>query len=58
MERDKMTYSWVRVQNFKIPELYSGQPFCFVEWNHLYNFSRRDHEEQFCEIIFIWATGS
>ena len=27
------------------------RPFCSTEWNHLYNFGRRNHEEQFCEII-------
>ena len=26
-------------------------PFCSAERNHLYNFGRRHHEEQFCEII-------
>ena len=25
---------------------------CSAEWNHLCNFVRRHHEEQFCEIIF------
>ena len=28
------------------------QPFCSVEGNHLCNFGRRHHEEQFCEIIW------
>ena len=27
------------------------QIFCSVEWNHLCNFGRGDHKEQFCEII-------
>ena len=27
------------------------QPLCSVEWNHLCNFGRRHHEEQFCDII-------
>ena len=27
------------------------QPLCSWDWNHLYNFDRRHHEEQFCEII-------
>ena len=27
------------------------QPLCSVEQNHLCNFRRRHHEEQFCEII-------
>ena len=27
------------------------QPFCSGEQNHLCNFGRRYHEEQFCEII-------
>ena len=27
------------------------QPFCSVERNHLCNFGRGYHEEQFCEII-------
>ena len=26
-------------------------PFCSAELNHLCNFGRRHHEEQFCEII-------
>ena len=26
-------------------------PFCPVEQNHLFNFGRRHHEKQFCEII-------
>ena len=26
-------------------------PLCLVEQNHLCNFGRRHHEEQFCEII-------
>ena len=47
------------------------QPLCSMEWNHLRNFSRRHHEEQFCEIILnldqwfrfhlkiflIWSSG-
>ena len=28
------------------------KPLCLVERNHLCNFDRRDHEEQFWEIIF------
>ena len=28
------------------------QPFCSVERNHLCNFGRRHHEEQFCEKYF------
>ena len=31
------------------------QSLCSMEWNHLYNFGRVHHEEQFCEIIFIWT---
>ena len=27
------------------------RPFCSAEPNHLCNFGRRHHEEQFCEII-------
>ena len=27
------------------------RPFCSAEPSHLWNFSRRHHEEQFCEII-------
>ena len=27
------------------------QPLCSMEWNHLCNFGRRHHEEQFYEII-------
>ena len=27
------------------------QPFCSGEWNHLCNFGRGHHEEQFCKII-------
>ena len=27
------------------------QPLCLVKWNHLCNFGRRHHEEQFLEII-------
>ena len=27
------------------------RPFCSAERNHLCNFGRRHHEEQFCEII-------
>ena len=34
------------------------QPFCSAEWNYLCNFGRRHHEEQFCEIILIWTSGS
>ena len=26
-------------------------PFCSAEWNHLCNFRREYHEEQFCKII-------
>ena len=26
-------------------------PLCSAEWNHLCNFGRRPHEEQFCEIV-------
>ena len=32
--------------------------FCSEEWNHLCNFGRGYYEEQFCEIIWIWASGS
>ena len=50
------------------------QPICAMEQNHLCNFGRRRHEEQFCEIILnlyqwsrsrcrlkmflIWSSGS
>ena len=50
------------------------QPFCSAERNHLCNFGRRHHEDQFCEIILnlnqwfrrrsclkiflIWSSGS
>ena len=50
------------------------QPLCLVEWNHLCNFGRRHHEDQFWEIILnldkwfskrcclkiflIWSSGS
>ena len=40
------------------------QPFCSAEQNCLYNFGRRHHEEQSCEIILtlkvflIWSSGS
>ena len=48
------------------------QPLCSAEWNHLCNFGRWHHEEQFCEIILnldqwrrsclkiflIWSSGS
>ena len=27
------------------------RPFCLVEWNHLCNFGRGHHEEQFCGIV-------
>ena len=27
------------------------EPLFSAEWNHLYNFGRRLHEEQFCELI-------
>ena len=37
-------------------ELWS--PFCSAEWNHLCYFGRRYHEEQLCEIILIWTSGS
>ena len=29
-----------------------------VEWNHLWIFGRVHHEEQYCEIIWIWVSGS
>ena len=28
------------------------------EWNHLCNFGRRHHEEQFCEIVLNLNSGS
>ena len=31
------------------------QTFCSAEQNHLCNFGRGCYEEQFCEIILIWA---
>ena len=37
------------------------QPFISVEWNHLCNFGRRHHEQQFCEIILnldLWFSKS
>ena len=34
------------------------QPFCSMEWNHLYNLGRVHHEEQFCEIILNLDHGS
>ena len=48
------------------------RPFCSADWNHLYNFGRGYHEEQFCEtilnldqwlrrcnwkIFLIWSSG-
>ena len=30
------------------------QLLCSAEWNHLYNFGGRHHEEQFYEIILCW----
>ena len=36
---------------FNISYLELWQPLCYVERNHLCNFGRRHHEEQFCEII-------
>ena len=32
------------------------QPFCSAERNHLWNFGRRYHEEQFCELFWICTT--
>ena len=29
------------------------QPLCSMEWNHLCNFGKVHHEEQFCEIFLI-----
>ena len=50
------------------------QPRCSVDWNHLWNIERRNHEEQSCEIVLtldqwfrrrcrlhvflIWSSGS
>ena len=34
------------------------QPLCSVDWNHLYNFGRRHHEEQFVKLFRIWTNGS
>ena len=50
------------------------QPLCSGDWNHFCNFSRRNHEELFCEIILnldqwfrrkchlkvflVWSSGS
>ena len=34
------------------------QPFCSRERNHLCNFGRGFQEEQFCEIILNWDSGS
>ena len=34
------------------------QPFCSAECNHLCNFGRGYYEEQFCEIILNWVSGS
>ena len=28
-----------------------------VQWNHLWNFGRLHHEEQFCEIIEFWSVN-
>ena len=36
-------------KNISFLELW--QLLCSAEWNHLCNFRRRHHEEQFCEII-------
>ena len=55
-----------------ISNLELWQPLCSVEQNHLCNFGRRHHEEQFCEITLnldkwlrrclkiylIWSSGS
>ena len=34
-----------------VPILFSGAPFCSVEWNHFTNFGRASLKEHFCEII-------
>ena len=34
------------------------QPFCSVEQNRLCNFSRGNHQEQLCEIVLNWNSGS
>ena len=34
------------------------QPLCSTEWNHLCNFGRGHHEEQFCEIILNLISDS
>ena len=34
------------------------QPLCSVDWNHLYNFRRRHHEEQSSEINFELVISS
>ena len=34
------------------------QSFCSAEHNHLCNFDIWYYEELFCEIVFIWVSGS
>ena len=42
----------VQEMSFKdISYLELWQPLCSADWNHLCNFGRKHHEEQFCEII-------
>ena len=34
------------------------QSLCSADRNHLCNFGRRRHEEQFCEVILNWTSCS
>ena len=34
------------------------RPFCDADQNHLCKFGKGHYEEQFCEIILIWTSGS
>ena len=42
---------WKNLDRLVLPGLELWQPFCSKEQNHLCNFGRVHHEEQFCEII-------
>ena len=45
-----------RLKTFSYLELL--QSICSADQNHLCNFGRRYHEEQFCEVILNWTSGS
>ena len=69
-----MKFGPVVQEEMSFKDIFHLEPLCLVDWNHLCNLGRRQHDEQSCEIILnldhwfrrkcclkvflIWSSGS